>query len=203
MYLQLLGVSANQECICPQTLRGFLLLARGCADHRHLHPKGLAELDGHMAEPPEADDAEVLPWLAEAEVLHGGIHRDAGAQQRGALVERHALREPNHEVFLDDDRVGVAAVGHRPVGVDGVVGEDESTAVVLRLLLAAGAGTAGVHHATHAGLVSYLELVHLAAHISYDTHNLMPAEDKSGVTTSPYRETGGVQRQHAYPGRTG
>ena len=60
---------------------------------------------------------------------------DAGAQQRSRGVELEAVGDPQDEVLVDDDVVGVAAVGDGPVAVDGPVGLGVAADAVLLVAL--------------------------------------------------------------------
>src|SRR5699024_5185858 len=85
------------------------------------------------------------------------IGGDARAQQRGGDVEVERVGDPADEAFVDDDLLGVAALGDRAVDVGGVVGADISSQAVLlltgRALLAF---AAGVDQAAHAHPVADL-----------------------------------------------
>ena len=63
--------------------------------------------------------------LADAPVVEGGKGGDAGAEQRRGAGEREVGGDAENEVLIDDDGVGVAAVGDAAeVLVREVVGED-------------------------------------------------------------------------------
>src|SRR5699024_9626034 len=81
--------------------------------------------------------------------------RDAGAQQRRGDVEPDPLRDPQHEVRVDDDVGGVAALGDRAVAVLRRVRADLVGAVLLVPRTALLALTAGVHEATDADPVTH------------------------------------------------
>ena len=83
----------------------------------------VGELDAHVAQPAEADDADLLA-LADAPVAQRRIGRDAGAEQRRGSGEVEIGGNAQNESLVDDDAVGVAAVGDAAgVLVGGVVGE--------------------------------------------------------------------------------
>ena len=81
------------------------------------------------------------------------------AQSRGAAPARSRFEGTfEHESLVDDDAVGVAAVGNAAgVLVGEVVGKGEVGAELLQALLALGAGAVGVDHAADGGEVAGLE----------------------------------------------
>ena len=71
----------------------------------------------------EADHADLLA-LGDAPVAHGRVRRDPGAVQRRDSGKIEVGGDAQNEVFIDDDAVGVSAVGDTPaVFVQGAVGE--------------------------------------------------------------------------------
>ena len=82
------------------------------------------ELDAHVTQTAEADHADLLA-LGDAPVAHGRVRRDPGAEQRRDPGKIEVGGEAQNELFIDDDAVGVAAVGDAPeVFVRRAVGED-------------------------------------------------------------------------------
>lgn len=79
-------------------------------------------------------------------------------------------------MLVDDDHVGVASISHGSIDVQGVVGEDDARAVVLVVPVAVLAGETGVDDASHAYFVSYLEVLDVLTHFSYDTCDLVPGK---------------------------
>src|SRR5699024_2695105 len=138
---------------------GFLPQSAG--EHGDLGAHGRGDLDAHVAEPAEADDGDLLGrpvvLLAGSPAGQRLIGGDARAQQRGGDVEVEGVGDPADEAFVDDDLLGVAALGDRAVDVGGVVGADISSQAVLlltgRALLAF---AAGVDQAAHAHPVADL-----------------------------------------------
>ena len=70
----------------------------------------MGELHAHVTESAEADDADFLA-RAGAPVFQRGIERDARAQQRRDGREVELVRNVQDEFFVDDDALGIAAVG--------------------------------------------------------------------------------------------
>ena len=118
----------------------------------------VGELDAHVAQPAEAHDADFLA-LGHAPVAHGRVSGDAGAEQRRGSGEVEVGGNAKDEVLVDDDAVGVAAVGHAAgVLVGEVVGEGKVVAELLEAGLALGTGAVGVDHAADGGEIAGLEL---------------------------------------------
>ena len=97
------------------------------------------ELDAHVTQPAEADHADLLA-LGDAPVAHGRVRRDPGAVQRRDPGRIEVGGDAQNEAFIDDDAVGVSAVGDAPeVLVRGTVGQDLVRAELLKAGLAMGA----------------------------------------------------------------
>ena len=110
-------------------------------------PKRVGELHAHVAQPAETDHADLLA-LGDAPVAHRRVGRDPGAEERRGSGEIEVGRDAQDEVLVDDDAVGVAAVGDAAeVLVRGVVGEGHVRAELLEAGLAVRAGAVGVDHA--------------------------------------------------------
>jgi hypothetical protein len=110
-----------------------------------------------VAEAAEADDADLLA-LGDAPVAHGRVGGDAGAEQRRGAGEVEVRGTRRTKRSVDDDAVGVAAVGDAAgVLVGEVVGEGEVGAELLEAGLALGAGAVGVDQAADGGEVAGLE----------------------------------------------
>ena len=88
-----------------------------------MRAEGVSELERHVAEAAEADDADLLAG-AGAPVTQRRVGGDAGAEQRRGGGGVEVGREGVDEVLGRDDVVGVAAVGALAVAADGVVGAD-------------------------------------------------------------------------------
>lgn len=112
-----------------------------------------------MPQATEAHDADLLAG-ADLPVAQRRVGRDARADQRRRARRIEPARQAQHEMFLDDDRRGVAAEGHAAeVLVRSVVGEGRRAIAELLLpALAARAGTAGIDQAAHGDEIADLEL---------------------------------------------
>ncbi len=107
----------------------------------------MGELHAHVAQPAETDHANLLT-LGHAPVAHGRIGGDPGAQQRRGSGEIEVGGNAQNEPLIDDDAVGVAAIGHAAeMLVWKVVGEREVRAELLETLPATWAGMVGIDHA--------------------------------------------------------
>ena len=86
-----------------------------------------------------------------------GVERDPGTQQGRAGIERQIIGHAQHVIFVDDDPVGITAVGRRAFFVAAVVGPDRlHAAVLLQASLALRASAAGVNEAADAHFVTHL-----------------------------------------------
>ena len=155
----------------------FLLLQR-LGQHGDLGAHGVGDLDGHVAEPAEADDGDLLAG-ARAPVAQRGVGGDAGAQQRRGDVELDALGDADHEVLGHDDVGGVAALGDGAVAVDGAVGAGVAgEAVLLLALQAVDALAAGVDHAADADAVADGVLGDFRADLGDDAGDLVAGDQR-------------------------
>ena len=142
-------------------------------------PKRMRELHAHVAQSAETDDADLLA-LGDAPVAHGRVGGDSGAEQRRGSGEIEVRGDAQDEALVDDDAVGVAAVGDAAeVLVRGVVGERHVRAELLEAGLALGAGAVGIDHAADRGEVAGLELGDCGADLGDAADDLM-AGDASG-----------------------
>jgi len=114
----------------------------------------VGDLDGHVPEPAEADDGDLLAGTS-TPVVQGRVRGDAGTQQRGRDVEAEAVEDAKDEAFGDDDVGGVAALGELAVLAGDAVGADVALdAELLFTCLAVAALAAGVDHAADADPVA-------------------------------------------------
>src|SRR5271170_2917058 len=72
--------------------------------------ESVGELDCHVAESAETDDADLLAF-SHAPVAHGRVRRNAGAEERRGSSRVEVRRHAQYEALGDDDAVAVAAVG--------------------------------------------------------------------------------------------
>ena len=118
----------------------------------------MGELDAHVTQPAEADHADLLA-LGDAPVAHGRVRRDPGAVQRCDPGEIEVGGEAQNEAVIDDDAVGVSAVGDPPeMFVRGAEGEGLVWAELLKASLAMGACAVRIDQATDTCEVARLEL---------------------------------------------
>ncbi len=113
--------------------------------------------------PPSPTTADLLA-LPDAPVTHRRVGRDAGAQQRRHPGEVEVFRYAQDETLVDDDALGVTAVGDAAEMLVGrVVREDPFGTELLHVRTAAGAGVIRVDEATHADEFARLVLGDLRA----------------------------------------
>src|SRR5437660_7065407 len=101
----------------------------------------------HMAQPAEADHANFLAF-GNAPVMHRGVRRDAGTEQRRGCGEFQVGGYAQNEMFIDDDAFGVATVGHASeMLIRRVEGEGHVWAELFKAGFAVRAGSVRVDHA--------------------------------------------------------
>ncbi len=107
--LHLVGIAGDDDLIGAEPERVFLLAGRGGEDH-DVGAERMGKLHGHVAQPAETDHAHLLAF-GDAPVAHGRIGGDAGAEQRRGPGEIEVGGHAQDEALIDDDAIGVAAVG--------------------------------------------------------------------------------------------
>src|SRR5579875_1157417 len=119
--------------------------------------EGMRELERHMAEPTEADDAD-LHAGANLPVSQRRVGSYPGTQQWCNSGGIELGRNGMDEVLIDDNVIGVAALRELAVLVIRSVGKRRADFAVLLLVgLATGAGAAGVNNDADADAVSDLK----------------------------------------------
>ncbi len=117
----------------------------------------MRKLHAHVAQPAETHHADLLAF-GDAPVAHGRVGGDSGAEQRRGSGEIEVGGNVQHKALIDDDAVGVAAIGDASqVLIGEVVGERHVGAELLEAGLALGAGAVGIDHAADRGQVAGLE----------------------------------------------
>ena len=183
MLLHFVGAGGNDHFVRTQTQR-ILRLARGGRQHHHVGAKGMGEFHAHVAEPAQAHNADLLA-LADLVVAEGGIGGDTGTQQGSAGGQIEISRHPQHEGFVHDHMIGIAAVGHATeVFVRGVVGEDGATlAELFKSVAAVFATAAGIHHAADCGEITFLKMFDLGTGFDDAPDNLVAEHAGIGRAT--------------------
>ena len=85
------GVFGDDHFVGAEAQGVVLLAGRGGEDHG-VRSEGVGELNAHVAEAAEADDADLLAF-GDAPVAHGRIGGDSGAEQRRGAGEVEICRE--------------------------------------------------------------------------------------------------------------
>ena len=158
--MHVVGVAGDDDCVSTEGEGGVFFLGGGGEDGG-VGTEGVGELDAHVAEATEADDADFFACEI-APATHGGVGGDAGAEQGGDAREAQISGDAEDEVFIDHDAAGVAAVGDGggAVFVGGIVGEGGVRAELLEIGLALGTGLIGVHEAADADDVAEFVFFH-------------------------------------------
>jgi len=124
----------------------------------------LGEFHAHVAKSAKSHNADFLAF-DDLVVSQRGISRDAGAKERRGGGEIQILRDVQHKGFIHDHAPGVPAVSHAAaVFIRSVEGKDRAlVAELFEVFLAAFTNAAGIHQATDAGDVAFLELLDVRA----------------------------------------
>src|SRR5438309_993494 len=132
----------------------------------------------HVAQSAETDHADFLS-LGDAPMMHRGVGRDPGAEQRRGCGEIEVRGKAQNEVFIDDDALGVAAVGHASeVFVWGIESEDHVRAELFEASLALWAGAVRVDHAADRGEIPGLVLGNGRADLGHAADDLMAGHNR-------------------------
>src|ERR1700744_3156852 len=121
----------------------------------------MGELDAHVAQSADAYDSDLLAW-AGAPVFQRRPHRNPGTQQRCCGRELLlTVTDPQHEVLLNRNIGGIAAIGIFPGAPDVTVvslGEAVLTfAVLLETFTAGTADPAAVNHTANTDRISWFK----------------------------------------------
>ncbi len=155
--LHLVGIPREDDLVRSEAERVFLLVRRSREDN-NVGSERMGKLHAHVAQSAETDHANFLA-LGDAPVAHRRVRRDSGAKQRSGSGEVEVRGNAQDESLVDDDAVGVAAIGDASQMLVGkVVGEGRIRAELLEARLALGAGAVRVDHAADRGEVAGLEL---------------------------------------------
>ena len=118
----------------------------------------MGKLHAHVAQSAKTDHADFLA-LDVVPTSDGRVGFDPCAQKRRDSCEIEVGRDAQNEVLIDDDAVGVAAIGNASeVLVRGVEGEGHVRTELLKTAPALGTGAVGIDHAADRGEVARLEL---------------------------------------------
>ena len=147
----------DDDFVGAEPQRVVLLVGRSGEDH-DVRAERVGKLHAHVAQSAETDHANFLA-LGDAPVAHRRVGCDSGAKQRSGSGKIEVGRDAQDKSLVDDDAVGVAAVGDAAeVLVGKVVGEGQVRAELLEAGLALGAGAVGIDHAADGGEIAGLEL---------------------------------------------
>ena len=116
---------------------GFFFFAGGGGEGGDLCAEDARELDGHVAEAADADDADARRGI-DAVSAHGIVDGDAAAEQRRGLFAGQGVGNGNDKAGVGADAVGVAAVAMNAGAFS--VGAEIFQAAHAPLALAAGVG---------------------------------------------------------------
>src|SRR6266513_735178 len=143
---------------------------------------------GHVPQSAKTDHANFLAF-GDAPVMHRGIRRDPGAEQRRSSGEVKVGWDAQNETVIDNDAIGVAAVGHASeVFVRRVEGENHVLAEFLKASLAVWAGAVRIDHAADRGEVARLVLGNCRTDLGHTADDLVAGYDRivSGHELAPF-----------------
>ena len=130
----LVRIARDDDLIGSEAERVFLLVRRS-REHYNVRSERMCKLHGHVTESAEPNHADLLAF-GDAPVTHRGICRDPRAQQRRDTSDVQVRWNVEHELFVDDDAVGISAVGDASeVLVRKVVSESQVWAELLEIRL--------------------------------------------------------------------
>src|SRR5579871_3736719 len=122
MLLHGVGVLRDDHFIGAETLSIGDFARRGGKEH-DMRAEVVGKLDAHVAQTAKANDAD-LAAFADFPVMQRRIGSDTGAQQRRSARWVKAVGNTKDVVLVDDDAIGIAAVGYPAQKfVGAVVGE--------------------------------------------------------------------------------
>src|SRR5438132_7183177 len=132
----------------------------------------------HVAQSAEADHANFLA-LGDAPMMHRRVGRNPGAEQRRGCGEIEVGGDAQNEMFVDNDALRIAAVGHASeVFVRRIEGEDHVRAELLEASLALWAGAVRIDHAADRGEIPGLVLGNGRADLGHTADDLMTGNNR-------------------------
>ena len=158
MRSHLVGIARHDDFVRAQVER-ILPLGFGCREGDGMRAHRMGELDPHMAQATDADDAHLLARTG-IPVAQRRIGGDAGTEQRrdrSKLIDR--VTDLQHEMVIDDDLLRIAAqrMARRVVGLAIIGAGPPLFAIIFQILFAAGACAAAIDQTAHAHDIAHLE----------------------------------------------
>jgi hypothetical protein len=118
----------------------------------------MRKFHAHVAQSTETDHAS-FHALADTPAAHGRVSCDSGAEQRRGSGELEVRGDAQNETLVDDDALGVAAIGDvSEVLVRRIKGQYHVRAELLKPSPALGTGAVRVDHAANRREIPGLEL---------------------------------------------
>jgi hypothetical protein len=151
MLLHLLGIPGDDHLVRAE-IQCIPTLSIGDGEGDRVRAHRMRELDTHMAEPADPDDAH-LHAGADLPVAQRRVGRDARAQERGHGSQLLlGMADPEHELVIDDDALRIAAQRVAGLVLDRrIVGQRLAVfAELLQPLLARGAMLTAIDQAADA-----------------------------------------------------
>ena len=151
------GIPRNNDFIGAEAERVVLLVRRRGEDS-DVSSERATKLHGHVPESSQPDHADLLAF-ADAPVAHRRVCGDPRAEERCSSSDVQIRRKSQDEMFIDDDAIGIAAIGDAAkVFVRRIESERHVWAELLEVTFAIWAGAVGVHHATNRDEIAWLVL---------------------------------------------
>ena len=156
--MHLVGIARNDDFIGTEPER-ILLLVRRRGEDSDVSAERMTKLHGHVTESSKPDYADLLAF-ADAPMAHRRVCRDPSAQKRRSSSDVQVRRQSQNEMFVDDDAIGIAAIGDATkMFVRRIESERHVWAELLEVTFAIRTGPVGVDHATHRDEIPCLVLV--------------------------------------------
>src|SRR5438477_7337479 len=115
------------------------------------------------------------------------ISCDPGAQQRRGRRQIQLVRDPQHEILIDHDALGITAVSDAAgVFVLTIISKDGLVAELLQSFFAIRTRPARIDHATDRGQIAFFEFLYLAPHLHHAPDDFMTGHAGVSRAAAPF-----------------
>src|SRR5437762_14162021 len=98
MLIHLVGIAGDNDFVGAEAERVLLFMRRGSEDD-DVRSERMSKFYRHVAQSAETDHANFLAF-SDAPMMHGGVGRDAGAEQRRGCGEFQVRGHAQNEMFV-------------------------------------------------------------------------------------------------------
>ena len=183
----LVGIAGDDDFVRTQAQRVVLLVGRSGKDDR-VGPERMGKFYRHVAKAAQTDHANFLA-LGDTPVAHRRVSCYACAEKRPGPGEFEVAGDAQNEVFIDDDAIGISAIGDTSkVLVRSVVGEHQVRAKLLQAGLALWARAVGIDQAADGSKVARFIFIDFRADLGDTPDDFMARDDRvnSGHDAAPF-----------------